>query len=88
MISDLTLTPADRTPRLRRIAITLLALAVFRIGQWIAVLALFVTADVVFPGARTALLLAAVGLMILEANRPVTNRAPAPPLAHERFPVT
>lgn len=41
----------------------------------IVLLAVFVTADVVFPVAKTALLLAAVGLMILLSNRSATDEA-------------
>ena len=46
----------------------------------IAVLALFVTADVVFPVAKTALLLATIGLMILPSSRPATETPPEAPL--------
>lgn len=47
----------------------------------IAALVIFSAAGVFFPYAKTALLLATVGLMILESNRPAPSPAASPPLA-------
>src|SRR5690606_33215808 len=47
----------------------------------IAALVIFSAAGVFFPYAKTALLLAAVGVLILESNRPAPGPAAPPPLA-------
>ena len=54
----------------------------------IAALVAAVVASVFFPHAKIALLLAAIGLVILETIRPATTHTETPPLAPERFPAT